>query len=56
MGSVNEKRMPTLKRKHYDLRRTASAPGQKRSSHLKLSPAKQLKQRYLLIRFTALGY
>ena len=54
--SVNEKRMPTLKRKHDDLRRTASAPGQKRSSHLKLSPEKQLKQRYLLIRFTALGY
>ena len=28
--SVNEKRMPTLKRKHDDLRRTASAPGQKK--------------------------
>ena len=28
--SVNEKRMPTLKRKHDDLRWTASAPGQKK--------------------------
>ena len=28
--NVNEKRMPTLKRKHDDLRLTASAPGQKK--------------------------
>ena len=28
--SVNKKRMPTLKRKHDDLRRTASAPGRKK--------------------------
>ena len=28
--SANEKRMPTLKRKHDDLRWTASAPGQKK--------------------------
>ena len=28
--NVNEKRMPSLKRKHDDLRRTASAPGQKK--------------------------
>ena len=30
MRSVNEKRMPTLKRKHDNLCRTASAPGQKK--------------------------
>ena len=28
--SANKKRMPTLKRKHDDLRRTASAPGRKK--------------------------
>ena len=30
MRSVNEKRMPTLKRKHDNLCRTACAPGQKK--------------------------
>ena len=55
VGSVNQKRMPTLKRKHDDMRQTASAQG-KRNSRLNLSPERQLKQRYLLIRFTALGY
>ena len=30
MRNLNEKRMPTLKRKHHDLRLTASAPGQKK--------------------------
>ena len=30
MRSVNEKRMPTLKRKHDDLCQTASAPGEKK--------------------------
>ena len=53
--SVNEKTMATFKRKHHDLRRTASAPGQKKLG-FKPSPERQLKQRYLLIRFTALDY
>ena len=51
----NEKRMPTLKRKHDDLRLTASASGQKKLAS-KPTPERQLKQRYLLIRFTTLGY
>ena len=50
--SVNKKRMPTLKRKHADLRWTASCPGQKKLAFKE----RQLKQRFLLIRFTALGY
>ena len=35
--SANEKRMPTLKRKHDDLRWTASAPGQKKLAFKSIS-------------------
>ena len=53
--NLNEKRMPTLKRKHHDLRLKLLLQD-KRNSRLNLSPERQLKQRYLLIRFTTLGY
>ena len=53
--SVNEKRMPTWKG-NMMICVEQLLPQGKRNSYLNVSPERQLKQRYLLIPFTALGY